>query len=117
LSRLILSAIVASLALAGCAPKAAAPVDRASLAPADPHLAALYEGACKTCHVTADSGAPLVQDEAAWAPRWKQGEAVLLDHVIQGYRGMPALGQCAACTPDDLKGLIRFLAGHEGDKS
>lgn len=109
--------LAAGLLLSGCAPKAAAPVDRASLAPADPHLAALYEGACKTCHVTPDSGAPLVQDQAAWAPRWKQGQAVLLDHVVQGYRGMPALGQCAACTPDDLKGLIRFMAGHEETKS
>jgi len=111
LSRLFLFA--AGLLLAGCARAPAAPVDRASLRPADARLAGLYEGACMTCHVTPDSGAPLVQDAAAWAPRWKQGEAVLLDHVVQGYRGMPALGQCAACTPDDLRALTRFMAGHE----
>ncbi|WP_374574430.1 cytochrome c5 family protein [Phenylobacterium sp.] len=104
----------AGLALAACSPAPAPPADPASLSPKDAHLAELYDGACKACHAAAGSGAPLVQDKAAWAPRWKQGEDVLLDHVVQGYKGMPALGQCAACTPDDFKGLIRFLAGHEG---
>ena len=86
----------------------------ASLAPADPRLAELYAGSCKACHVVADSGAPLVHDAKAWAPRWKQGEAVLLDHVVQGYKAMPAMGQCASCTPDDFKALTRFMAGQEG---
>lgn len=112
--RLVLLA-AAGLALAACSKPAAtaAPVDVASLRPADPRLAELYEGACKTCHVTPGSGAPQTHDHAAWAPRWKQGEGVLLDHVIQGYRAMPALGQCAACAPDDFKALIRFLADKE----
>ena len=55
-----------------------------------------------------------MHDAKAWAPRWKQGEDVLLDHVVQGYKAMPALGQCAACTPDDFKALTRFMAGQEG---
>ncbi|MFN3520728.1 MAG: c-type cytochrome [Phenylobacterium sp.] len=108
--------VAAALPLAACAQASGPPADPAGLRPADARLAQLYEGSCKTCHVTADSGAPIVQDKAAWAPRWKQGEAVLLDHVIQGYRGMPALGQCAACSPDDLKRLIRFLAAQEEDE-
>ena len=91
-----------------------APADPASLAPADARLAQLYADSCKACHVVADSGAPLVHDAKAWAPRWKQGEDVLLDHVVQGYKAMPALGQCAACTPDDFKALTRFMAGQEG---
>lgn len=109
----LLLLVVASLAVSACAPEAGPPPDPMSLAPADPRLAQLYAGSCKACHATAVSGAPLVQDAKAWAPRWKQGEAVLLDHVIQGYQAMPALGQCAACTPDDFKALTRFLAGKE----
>lgn len=101
----------AGLLLAACAPKSGPPADPLSLTPADPRLAELYAGSCKACHVTAASGAPVVGDRAAWDPRWKQGEDVLLDHVIQGYRAMPALGQCAACTPDDFKALTRFMAG------
>jgi cytochrome c5 len=105
---------LAGLSLAACAPKAAPPADPASLAPADPRLAQLYADSCKACHTVADSGAPLVHDRAAWAPRWRQGEGVLLDHVVQGYKAMPALGQCAACTADDFKALTRFMANQEG---
>lgn len=105
-------AAVALLACA-CAPKAGPPADPGALAPADPRLAELYSGSCKACHVNAQSGAPVVHDRAAWGPRWKQGEDVLMDHVIQGYRAMPALGQCAACTPADFKALTRFMAGRE----
>lgn len=101
--------LLAALSLHACAAKP--PIDPASLAPADPRLAALYAGACRTCHLNPQSGAPLVADAKAWRPRWAQGEGVLLDHVVQGYRGMPASGQCAACTPDDFRALIRFLAG------
>jgi cytochrome c5 len=102
----------AVLALCACAPKPP-PADPASLKPADARLAALYEGSCKACHAAAASGAPLVHDAEAWAPRWKQGEAVLLDHVVQGFAGMPAQGQCAACTAEDFKALTRFLAGRD----
>lgn len=107
---LLLAALV--LALCACAPNAP-PADPASLKPADPRLAALYEGSCKACHAVAASGAPPVQDAKAWAPRWKQGEGVLLDHVIQGFNGMPAGGQCAACSADDYRALTRFLAGRD----
>jgi cytochrome c5 len=106
--------LLAVLALVGCAPKAGPPADPLSLKPKDPRLAQLYEGSCKACHGAGAGGAPVVQDRAAWNPRWKQGEAVLLDHVVQGYRAMPALGQCAACTPDDFQALTRFMAGREG---
>jgi len=113
----ILIVAIAALAATACTPPAAKPTaaELAVLAPGDARLAELYAGACKTCHTNPQSGAPLTHDTEAWAPRWKQGEATLLDHVVQGYKGMPALGQCAACTPDDLKALIRFLAGKGED--
>lgn len=107
-----LSPVVLGLILAACAPKPP-PADPARLTPADARLAALYEGSCKACHAVAASGAPLVQDAKAWAPRWKQGEGVLLDHVVQGFGAMPAQGQCAACTAEDFRALTRFLAGRD----
>lgn len=90
------------------------PEEALALKPADVRLAGLYEGSCKACHANPASGAPLVHDRAAWDGRWKQGEGVLLDHTIQGYGAMPALGQCVACTPEDFAALIRFMAGREG---
>jgi len=108
--------LLATLALAGCGekiPPTPSPEQALALKPADPKLAALYETSCKACHAVPGTGAPLVHDRAAWDPRWKQGQAVLLDHAIQGYKAMPALGQCVACTPADFQGLIRFMAGRE----
>ncbi|MBU4435487.1 MAG: c-type cytochrome [Alphaproteobacteria bacterium] len=108
--------LLAALALAACGektPPAPTPEQALLLKPADARLAGLYENACKACHATPGTGAPMVHDRAAWDPRWKQGEAVLLDHTIQGFKAMPASGQCAACAPADFQGLIRFMAGRE----
>ncbi|HEX6865646.1 MAG TPA: c-type cytochrome [Caulobacteraceae bacterium] len=109
------AAMAMALLLAACSRPAPPPTpeEAQALAPADARLAALYEGACKACHANPASGAPLVHDHAAWDPRWKQGEDALLDHTIQGFQAMPAGGQCAACTPDDFRALIRFMAGRE----
>ncbi|WP_425999236.1 c-type cytochrome [Caulobacter sp. DWR1-3-2b1] len=107
---------LAALSLAACGekiPPAPTPEQALLLKPADARLAELYETSCKACHAMQDTGAPLVQDRAAWDPRWKQGEAALLDHTIQGFKAMPASGQCVACAPSDFQGLIRFMAGRE----
>lgn len=88
----------------------------AALAPKDPRLAKLYAGSCKACHTVKDSLAPLSGDRTLWDPRWAQGEEALLASAIQGKGGMPAGGQCFECSPDDLKALIRFMAGREDSK-
>ncbi len=114
--RVALVLSLTSLLLVACGqkiPPTPTPEQALLLKPADPHLAGLYETSCKACHATPGTGAPLVHDRAAWDPRWKQGEAVLLDHSVQGYKAMPASGQCVACTPSDFQGLIRFMAGRE----
>jgi cytochrome c5 len=106
------------LLLAACGPSQAPPLpltpaQSAALKPADARLAGLYEGSCKACHTVADSQAPLTGDRSKWDPRWAQGEEVLLSTVIQGKGAMPAGGQCFTCTPDDMKVLIRFMAGRD----
>ena len=107
-------------ALAGCsrAPSTAPPSPEAiaraaSLKPADPHLAGLYASTCHACHGTPGTGAPLAGDRTAWDGRWTQGMPTLLSHVVSGYRGMPAGGQCFACTPGEYKALISFMAGRD----
>jgi cytochrome c5 len=108
-----------ALALAACAPAPAPETPEAiaaraaTAAPADPRLAELYRGACFNCHSQPDSGAPLALDRAAWNERWAKGEATLLDHTIAGFNGMPAGGQCFACSAEDYRALIRFMAGRE----
>lgn len=112
---------IAALLLAACSaseapPKPLTAEQSAALSPADPRLAKLYAGSCKACHTIKDSLAPLTGDRTLWDPRWAQGEAGLLTAAIQGKKGMPAGGQCFECTPEDLKALIRFMAGREGEK-
>ena len=114
--RVALALAIAALSVAACGEKVApapTPEQALLLKPADARLAGLYETSCKACHALPGTGAPLVLDHAAWDPRWKQGEAVLLDHTIQGFKAMPASGQCVACAPSDFQGLIRFMAGRE----
>lgn len=109
---------VLAMALAACGDTETPPTplteaESAALSPTDPRVAELYEGSCKDCHTVKDAQAPLTGDLAAWNPRWAKGEDALLASAMGGIKGMPAGGQCFECTPEDLKALIRFMAGHE----
>jgi cytochrome c5 len=106
--------ICTGLLLAGCGQSKPTPEELASLKPADPALAQLYDHSCKACHAVDGSGAPLVHDHDAWDARWQKGLPMLVTHAITGFQAMPAGGQCSACTRDDYEKLIRFMA--EEDK-
>jgi cytochrome c5 len=81
-------------------------------APADAaRIGLLYAQTCMACHTSPSSGAPQAGDRDAWQPRLRQGADVLLQHTIDGFRGMPPLGSCMDCTEADFDGLIRFMAG------
>ena len=99
---------------AACSPqKHLTPAEVAALKPADAHEAELYEHSCKACHAVPGTGAPQVHDAEQWDRRWKKGDDVLLNHVVLGFKGMPAGGQCAACTAKDYQAIIRFMADKE----
>lgn len=80
-------------------------------APPDPKLAALYEQTCKACHTHPGSGAPQAGDRQAWIPRIAQGMPMMLEHTINGYKGMPPLGSCMDCSEADFEALIRYMSG------
>ena len=109
----LLTLTAAALALCACGPQAKpiTPEQSTALAPSDMRLAALYETSCKTCHTIKASGAPLTGDAAAWAPRLKQGMPTLVGHTVQGFKAMPAGGQCGGCTAADYEALIHFMSG------
>lgn len=66
---------------------------------------------CVQCHVTAETGAPIVGDAKSWQPVLKQGLEQTLKNVIHGKAGMPPLGSCSGCTEQDFRALIKFMAG------
>lgn len=93
-------------------PPAAVHLDAARQRPADPALAQVYASSCQLCHANPASGAPLAGDAKAWAPRLAQGADTLLDHSINGYQGMPPMGQCMQCSEEQFLALISFMSGH-----
>lgn len=104
---------LAFLGLCACGRKDAPPPDAATiiaLRPADPRLAEIYAASCLACHTTADSGAPMTGMEEQWKPRLNKGMPTLLKNVVEGVNGMPAGGQCFACTPEDYTALILFMS-------
>ncbi len=66
---------------------------------------------CAICHVNGEGGAPRVGDAEDWNERLQQGEEVLLAHTVEGFNNMPPLGYCMDCEEQDLRALIRFMAG------
>lgn len=105
------AALLASLTLAACSrsePPAAAPAVAAA-----PATLKIYEQTCRNCHSNPASGAPQTGDAKAWAPRLAQGRETLLDHSINGYKGMPPMGTCTQCAEQDFAALIEYMSGSQ----
>lgn len=96
MKKFLMSAMVAGLMMAGQAQAAG--------------IADKYNKSCAMCHNTGAAGAPKLGDKAAWAPRLKQGDAVMLKNVKNGIRAMPPKGLCADCTDADFQALIKYMS-------
>jgi cytochrome c5 len=64
---------------------------------------------CVKCHGTGVSGAPKIDDRAAWAPRMKQGLDATVGSAIKGHGAMPARGGMADLTDRELRGAILYM--------
>lgn len=73
----------------------------------------LYTSTCAVCHGAGIAGAPKLGDKAAWAPRIKQGAAVMYEHAIKGFMGkagmMPPKGGATA-SDEDVKAAVDYMA-------
>jgi cytochrome c5 len=96
---------LAMLLAPACAPGAVAAAELSA------RQASLLAANCLQCHARPGMGVPLMGDAAAWKDRARQGEEKLLANVVLGMRGMPPLGYCSACTEQDLRAMIRLMAG------
>lgn len=70
---------------------------------------AIYDTKCFACHASGVAGAPKLGDKTAWAPRIKQGDAVLLQNATKGLRAMPPKGTCMDCTDGEMKAAISYI--------
>lgn len=105
-SNMALAGIAVALALAGLPGQA----DAADAAALSARQAQLLANNCLQCHARAGVGAPQAGDAQAWKPYVAKGEPAMLVNAVQGTGGMPPLGYCSACTEDDFRALIRFMA-------
>jgi len=74
---------------------------------------AVYDKACFVCHKAGVANAPKLGDKANWAPRIKQGEAVLVTHALKGYKGkkgfMPAKGGRADLSDQAVTDAVAYI--------
>ncbi|MDI5935215.1 c-type cytochrome [Halomonas kalidii] len=81
----------------------------AAIAQAEPDGEAIYNQACMACHMTGAAGAPIKDDEAAWAPRLEQGMETLYDHAINGFQAMPPKGGQMNLSDEEVKAAVDFM--------
>lgn len=105
-----LATLLALLMLSACDAGPSTANAARALQPQDPAVATLYQRSCFACHGTGNPTAPQTGDTRAWAPRMAQGMDTLIDHVVDGYKGMPPMGLCMDCSAEDFEQLIVFMA-------
>lgn len=70
---------------------------------------ATYQSACFACHGTGAAGAPKFGDKAAWAPRIKQGTAILHKVALTGKGAMPPKGGNAGLSDAAVKAAVDYM--------
>jgi len=64
---------------------------------------------CVVCHSQGINGAPIVGNKKMWAPRLGQGEAVLVEHAINGYELMPAKGGKTHLSDEEIGLAVAYM--------
>ena len=85
----------------------------ANASAADAPGKAVYDINCSTCHKDGVMNAPKLGDKTAWAPRIKQGIAVLTKKSITGFKGkvgmMMAKGGHPNLTDAQVKSAVEYI--------
>jgi cytochrome c5 len=69
----------------------------------------VVQARCIKCHETGAGGAPKIGDQAAWAPRLKNGLDNTVRSATRGHGGMPARGGMADLTDSELRSAIVYM--------
>jgi cytochrome c5 len=74
----------------------------------------VYKAVCAACHAAGAAGAPKFGDNAAWAPRLKEGYEHLVESVVKGKGAMPARGGGSDLSDDEIARAVAFIANNAG---
>lgn len=73
----------------------------------------IYKSKCAACHGTGAAGAPKLGDKTAWGARIAQGNAVLLQHAIEGFKGdkgyMPPKGGYLSLSDEEISITVQYM--------
>lgn len=73
----------------------------------------IYKKHCVACHGTGVAGSPKLGDKAAWSERIIQGDAVLTQHAIEGYKGktgyMPPKGGFMSLSDEEISATVQYM--------
>ena len=79
----------------------------------DKQAESTYKSKCVACHGGGIAGAPKLGDKAAWAARIAQGDEVLLQHAIKGFKGdtgyMPPKGGFMSLSDEDISATVQYM--------
>ncbi|ADE16319.1 cytochrome c class I [Nitrosococcus halophilus Nc 4] len=73
------------------------------------HGKRVVENSCAACHTGKVPGAPVIGNAEDWRPRLVQGEEVLVQHAIQGYKAMPPKGGNFNLSDEDIAAAVAYL--------
>lgn len=73
------------------------------------HGKRVVENSCAACHTGKVPGAPVIGNAEDWRARLVQGEEVLVQHAIQGYKAMPPKGGNFNLSDEDIAAAVAYL--------
>ena len=73
----------------------------------------IYKKHCVACHGTGVAGSPKLGDKTAWSTRLTQGNEVMSQHAIKGYKGetgyMPPKGGFMALSDEEISQTVMYM--------
>lgn len=69
----------------------------------------IVNSVCVACHMQAINGAPIIGNKKMWSKRLPQGEALLIEHAINGYELMPAKGGRSDLSDEEIAAAVRYM--------
>ncbi|ANN68833.1 c-type cytochrome [Bordetella bronchialis] len=74
----------------------------------------VFSSVCMSCHAAGVAGAPKVGDNAAWAPRIKEGLEAMYNIAIHGKGAMPPKGGNPSLSDYEVQRAVVFMANKSG---
>lgn len=69
----------------------------------------VFEQTCAACHLGGIGGAPSIHDRESWRVRLRQGQAVLVQHALEGHGAMPPKGGNPMLSDAQVRAAVHYM--------